>query len=70
VHSFLAQAEYGGEILCAVLLAILSGVVGAGGAFGVAAALFAAAFLVIWPLNERQTGPGPARLRHRQDETS
>ncbi len=70
VHSFLAQAEYGGEILCAVLLAILSGVVGAGGAFGVAAALFAAAFLVIWPLNGRQTGPGPARLRHRQDETS
>ena len=47
VHSFLAQAEYAGEILCAGLLAVLSGVVGAAGLFGLAAALFAAAALPI-----------------------
>jgi len=47
VHSFLAQAEYGGEILCAGSLALLSGVVGAGGTFACTAGLFAASMLVI-----------------------
>jgi MFS family permease len=47
VHSFLAQAEYGGEILCAGLLAALSGVLGSAGAFIFAAALFGASMLVI-----------------------
>jgi MFS family permease len=47
VHSFLAQAEYGGEILCAGLLAALSGVLGPAWAFIFAAALFGASMLVI-----------------------
>jgi MFS family permease len=61
VHSFLAQAEYGGEILCAGLLAVLSGVLGAGWAFVFAAALFGAAMLVISPLKRagRDTVPVP-----------
>jgi MFS family permease len=47
VHSFLAQAEYAGEILCAGLLAALSGVLGPAWAFILAAALFGASMLVI-----------------------
>jgi MFS family permease len=60
VHSFLAQAEYGGEILCAGLLAVLSGIVGANGAFILAAAPFGASLLVISLLKERQAGRDPS----------
>lgn len=49
-HSFLAQAEYCGEILCALILAGLAGVTGTGGAMLLAALLFAvSACIVAWP---------------------
>jgi hypothetical protein len=41
-HSFLAQAEYTGEILCAAALAALAGTFGTGGTMLLAATLFAA----------------------------
>lgn len=41
-HSFLAQAEYTGEILCAATLAALAGSFGTGGTMLLAATLFAA----------------------------
>ncbi|GAA3237667.1 MFS transporter [Nonomuraea helvata] len=41
-HSFLAQAEYAGEILCAAALAALAGTFGPGGTMLLAATLFAA----------------------------
>lgn len=47
VHSFLAQAEYVGEITCALALAAVSGISGVGGAVILAAALFAASCLIV-----------------------
>lgn len=47
VHSFLAQAEYAGEILCTAALAALSGLAGAGGAILLAALLFLASSLIL-----------------------
>jgi hypothetical protein len=41
VHSFLAQAEYVGEVICASALAAISGLTGASGAITLAAVLFA-----------------------------
>lgn len=47
VHSFLAQAEYAGEILCTAALAALSGLAGASGAILLAALLFLASTLIL-----------------------
>lgn len=46
-HSFLAQAEYAGEIGCALALAALAQRTGAGGALAITSALFAVAVVVI-----------------------
>lgn len=46
-HSFLAQAEYAGEIGCALALAASAHRSGAGGALAVTSALFAVALLVL-----------------------
>ncbi len=47
VHSFLAQAEYAGEIVCTAALAIFSGIAGATGAILLAATLFLASTLIL-----------------------
>jgi hypothetical protein len=47
MHSFLAQAEYVGEIATAGVLAALAGLAGSSGAFVLTAALFAASALVV-----------------------
>jgi LPXTG-motif cell wall-anchored protein len=58
VHSFLAQAEYAGEILCTATLAALSGLAGAAGAILLAALLFlASTVILIKPRLRRSPSP-------------
>ncbi|MEQ7127244.1 MFS transporter [Actinopolymorpha sp. B11F2] len=56
VHSFLAQAEYVGEIICASILAAVSGPTGASGAITLAAGLFAVSVAVIVGRRPRRKG--------------
>ncbi|WP_020579574.1 MFS transporter [Actinopolymorpha alba] len=58
MHSFLAQAEYVGEIFCAAVLAAISGLTGAAGAVGLAAVLFGVSIMVI--ARRRYAGAGAA----------
>jgi MFS family permease len=56
-HSFLAQAEYVGEIVCASSLAAVSGAMGSGTTVTLAASLFAVSAGVLVLARVRGTGP-------------
>jgi hypothetical protein len=58
VHSFLAQAEYTGEIACGLVIAGAARMAGTTLAFSVAAALFAAAAVLVVRLSPRRRGGG------------
>ncbi|WP_207931333.1 MFS transporter [Streptomyces sp. 8K308] len=61
-HSFMAQAEYVGEIVCASSLAGVSGAMGAGNTVALAASLFAASAAVL--ALARVRGADPTSVAH------